>query len=90
MIVLTVVAVVTQFLFSQSLHDGFAGGPTPRWMVELPCFLWGIACIVMLIFLYLSLKKGRKQTGYFVLLLALCSAGLYISLDEFAGWASVI
>ncbi|MCA9271994.1 MAG: hypothetical protein KDA31_02995 [Phycisphaerales bacterium] len=89
-LVLTPIAVCTQYLFSQSLHDGVGGRPTPESFVILPCLVWGAVCFVLLGFLYLSLSKGWKRIGYFTLLLTLCSVGLYIAMDELMGWANAI
>jgi hypothetical protein len=89
-LVLSPIAVVAQYFFSQSLHDGVGGGPTPESMVFLPSLTWGLCCLATLGLLYMSLGWGWKWVVYFIFLLVIYGTGLYIALDEYVSWAAVI
>ncbi len=83
-------AVVGQYFYSQSLHDGVGGRPTPEIMLFIPTLIWGMCCLVSLGILYMSLNWGRKWIVLISLLLVIIGTGLYIALDEYASWAAVI
>lgn len=89
-LMLAPIAVIGQYFFSQSLHDGFAGGPTPESAVALPCLFWLLCCLATLAFTFKSLSWGRKWVWYFVILLAICGVGLYLALDEYVSWGAAI